>query len=397
MKFLFIGIALLFFNAFSENRVSFLKTSQVSVPLLLIDSTLCDGFDFPVGDNNGSEVYTAPDGKKYTGWGVTTKKTKSNNTEIFTGEDWNGKGGGNTDLGQPVYSIASGKVIFAGERIPSSGNIILVQHCYAENGLVITKYALYSFLHTIKVKKGDLINRRQIIGTIGKSENEEAHLHLEITDVSLLDNLSDYIPYVNNKTVEWVNAHYENCSDFIKAHRKISVPCKLDKLIVVHKSKFKCFVFSKGVLSQTYEIALGQQPIGPKEKQGDLKVPEGEYLICEKTKGPFSTATNWSAAYLGTRWLCITYPNTFDAQNALNKKTISQEQFNKISAATKAGVKPPQNTSLGGGIGLHGWIDEDWSNDSDRAQTWGCISFHNNDLNEFYDLVTLKTKVIIIP
>ncbi len=394
MKLLFAGLSFLFFGAFSS-KYSF-QTAIVSNAPYIMDSTLCDGFDFPVGDKNASGTYTTEDGKRYTGWSVTGKIGELNKKEIQTGENWNGKGGGNTDLGQAVYSIASGKVVFAG-IVSGLGNVILVEHRYAENGAVITKYALYRSFNTIEVKTGDIVNRRQKIGTIGKNENDEAHLHLEIRDFSLLNTLTNYIPNVNPKTVEWVKAHYENGSEFIKSHRKIMVPFKKDKLVLVDKSNFKCHVYAKGKLIHTYEIALGQQPIGPKEKQGDLKVPEGEYSICEKTKGPFNTANNWSAAYLGTRWLCLTYPNTFDAQNALNKKTITQEQFNKISAATKANVKPPQNTSLGGGIGLHGWIEEDWSNDSDRAQTWGCVSFHNNDLNEFYELVDLKTTVIIIP
>lgn len=394
MKLFFAGLSFLLFGTFHSNVL--LKNPVSSNSLSIMDSTLCDGFDFPVGDKNATGTYTAKDGKKYAGWSATGKIGELNKTEIQTGENWNGKGGGNTDLGQFVYSIASGKVVFAG-IVSGLGNVILVEHRYAENGAVITKYALYSSLNTIEVETGDLVNRRQKIGTIGKNENDEARLHLEIRDFSLVNTLTNYIPNVNPKTVEWVKAHYENVSGFIRSHRKIMVPFKKDKLVLIHKSAFKCYVYSKGILKQTYEIALGQQPVGPKEKQGDLKVPEGEYSICEKTKGPFSTANNWSAAYLGTRWLCLTYPNTFDAQNALNKKTITQEQFNKISAATKAGVKPPQNTSLGGGIGLHGWVDTDWSNDSDRAQTWGCVSFHNNDLNEFYELVTLKTTVIIIP
>lgn len=365
----------------------------------LMDSLLCDGFDFPVGDKNAQGTYTDPDGKKHTGWYVATKTAEEYELGIHTGEDWNGKGGGNTDVGQPVYSTAAGKVIFAGECPSPWGNVILIEHRFAENGNIIIVYSQYAHLKEIKIKKDDIVHRRQQIGTIGRGNKNEypAHLHFEIRKSNMLDFAVDYWPSSNEKDVEWVKAHYEDASKFIRAHRKIMVPAKKDKLVLIDKSEFKCYLFNKGNLVRTYEIALGQVPVGAKEKQGDLKVPEGEYKICERTKGPFSTATNWSAAYLGTRWMCLTYPNTFDAQKALIKKMITQEQFNKIEAATNAGIKPPQNTKLGGGIGLHGWIEEDWDNNSDRAQTWGCVSFHNNDLNEFYDLVDMKTTVIIIP
>lgn len=351
----------------------------LSIREQLMDSTLCDGFDFPVGDKNGAGTYTAPNGKKYTGWTV----KQNNKVEL-----WNGTGGGHTDLGQPVYAIASGKVVYAGKDPASPGKSIRLEHKYAENGKVITIHSEYSSLGGINVKEGDMVLRRQQIAAIGKDQDSITQLHFAAWKRTG-DEPDIVIPTTSSQIKE------ESGSAFIKNHRKLMPPYKKDKLVLVDKGKFKCYLYNKGNLVSTYEIALGQVPAGAKEKQGDLKVPEGEYRICEKTKGPFTH--NWSAAYLGTRWMCLTYPNTFDAQKALGKNMITREQYNKIAAATKAGIKPPQNTALGGGIGLHGWIEEDWSNDSDRAQTWGCVSFHNNDLNEFYELVNIGTTVIIVP
>jgi len=273
-----------------------------------------------------------------------------------------------------VYAIASGKVMFGGKD-ELGQNKIMLEHRFAENGKVKTVYSTYLCLGEIKVKQGDHVLRRQCIGNIGKSNDSITQLVFSIS----------------------AGAYLEQASAFIKQHRKTMVPFYKEKLVIVHKGGFKCYVYEKGKLQNTYEIALAQVPVGAKEKQGDLKVPEGEYQICEKTNGPFSTTNNWSAAYLGTRWLCLTYPNIYDAQKALDEKRITTAQFQKIVQAHKTGVRPPQNTSLGGAIGIHGWIEQDWANDSDRAQTWGCVSFHNNDLNVFYDQVNLKTTVIIIP
>lgn len=348
----------------------------------LMDSTLCDGFDFPVGDKNGQGIYTAPGGKKYTGW-IVDKHPDG------VGETWNGKGGGDTDLGQPVCAVAHGRVTDVVD------GVVAIEHRYVENGKIIKIHSFYDGLAGIKVHPGDMVKRRQPIGHIGHSTTDslaQAQLVL-IMYKGFGSNTNRYSGAGNYKRgIGDVNA-----SAFINAHRSIMVPYKKDRIVIVHKSHFKCYLYEKGVLKNTYEIALAQVPVGAKEKQGDLKVPEGEYQICEKTKGPFSTANNWSAAYLGTRWLCLNYPNTFDAQKALDEKRITAVQFKQIEQAHKAGVRPPQNTSLGGAVGIHGWIAEDWSNDSDRAQTWGCVSFHNKDLEEFYDRVQLKTTVIIIP
>jgi len=371
-------------------------TSFSSLHHQLMDSTLSDGFDYPVGDKNGKGFYSDSTGKKYNGWIAKKIPFELKGNVLCAGEDWNGKGGGNTDFKQPVYAIGNGKVIFADHLSSNYGKTILIEHRFTENGKIVKVYSFYCYLHELRVGKGELVDRRQQIGAIGINSSGEALLHFEIRKIETLDPDTDFILHLE-QTIEWLKQLYEECSSFIESHRQIVLPCKKEKLVLIDKGKFQCYIYQKGNLLRTYEIALGQVPVGAKEKQGDLKVPEGEYAICEKTRGPFSTATNWSAAYLGTRWMCLTYPNAYDAKKALDKKLINQTQYNNVVTASKSGTKPPQNTPLGGGIGLHGWIEEDWSNDSDRALTWGCISFHKNDLNEFYDLVEMKTTVIIIP
>lgn len=63
---------------------------------------LCDGFDFPVGKPDGKGYYRSR--------GLRLKSPR------HMGEDWNGNGGGNTDLGDPVYSVGHGVVTYAGRR-----------------------------------------------------------------------------------------------------------------------------------------------------------------------------------------------------------------------------------------------------------------------------------------
>src|SRR4051812_18122036 len=77
---------------------------------------LADGFDFPVGKPNADGFYKA---RGYTPNG-------------HLGEDWNGKGGGDTDLGSPIYSTARGIVIISENIGVGWGNCIIVRHAYRD-------------------------------------------------------------------------------------------------------------------------------------------------------------------------------------------------------------------------------------------------------------------------
>ena len=165
-----------------------------------------------------------------------------------------------------------------------------------------------------------------------------------------------------------------------------------DTLLIAYKSKYRMQLYYKGVLQKTYIIGLGQEPIGHKQLQGDNRTPEGDYRIIEKTVGPFTGAN----PYLGNRWMRLNYPNNADAQAGLEKKLITQDQYEKIVAANKKGIMPLKTTDLGGGIGIHGWYGE-WPGDDEQDITWGCISMQNSDVEDVYDRVGLQTRIIINP
>lgn len=122
-----------------------------------------DGFDFPVGPPNAKGYYNAQGfGKNY-----------------HLGDDWNGVGGGNSDLGDPIHVIANGYVVEASENGPGWGNVIRVVHYLKGKNQLVE--SLYAHCDTMLVKSGTWVKRGDKIGTIGNAHGTYwAHLHLEI-------------------------------------------------------------------------------------------------------------------------------------------------------------------------------------------------------------------------
>lgn len=360
----------------------------------LFDSVLCDGFAYPFGNGDGGGSYTdLASGETHHGWYIATHTGDVYSLGIHTGEDWNGKGGGNTDLGQPVYATAKGKVLAAKDYGAPWGHVVYMEHRFIENARLVTVYSLYAHLDRLVAKEGQVLDKRAIIGTIGTGHGSfPAHLHFELRKQSLKDYEVTYWPSSNGKDERWVKQHYYEPSAFIDAHRKLSLPCRYDTLLVAHKSAYKMYVFTKGHLFREFDIALSQSPVGHKAVEGDNRLPEGEYYITEKNKGPFYGTYK---DYFGPAWMRISYPNSYDAQAGYEKGIISREKRDAIVSCNRKGLQPPKNTGLGGGIGIHGWAG-DWP-DGNRRLTWGCISFRNRDLEGFYSLVPLGTKLFILP
>src|SRR5690554_7779162 len=101
-----------------------------------------NGFDYPVGKPNGSGYYNA-------------QKFTVNN---HLGDDWNGKNGGNSDLGDPIYSIANGYVVFAKNIGGGWGKVIRIIHFIDKDHAV---ESLYAHCDRIDVQKGDYVKKGQ--------------------------------------------------------------------------------------------------------------------------------------------------------------------------------------------------------------------------------------------
>lgn len=181
------------------------------VSIAYAEIPVSDGFDFPVGKPDGvGYIHGLPTDNN--GWDFLENEGTAINPIIHPGEDWNGDGGGDTDLGDAVYAISNGHIVAAEDYGSRWGNIVLIEHRLHDGTSVWSNYA---HLQDIIVSSGD-VSRGQQIGTIGKGYNNEynAHLHFEIRK-----NYLSPKNWPSGQTEVQVLANYYDPSDFIDYHR----------------------------------------------------------------------------------------------------------------------------------------------------------------------------------
>jgi murein L,D-transpeptidase YafK len=144
-----------------------------------------------------------------------------------------------------------------------------------------------------------------------------------------------------------------------------SAKVKADK-VVVAKAERTLTLMSQGKVIRSYKVALGGNPVGRKEQQGDHKTPEGHYVLDRRNaKSRFYKAIH------------VSYPNQEDRRRAADR-----------------GVSP------GGDIMIHGLPNGfRWLGAAHRAKDWtdGCIAVTDAEIDEIWELVPDGTSIEIVP
>ena len=168
---------------------------QIASPILLAGLPTAARFDFPIGSENGAFAYNA--------------QPFTQNRHL--GDDLNGIGGENSDLGDPIFAVADGEVLFADEAGPGWGNVIIVLHAYEENGARKFVQSYYGHVETILVERKQKVHRGEQIATIGTAGGIYwAHLHFEMREFT-----TPFIgPGYRDDPRGWIDP-----SAFIAAHR----------------------------------------------------------------------------------------------------------------------------------------------------------------------------------
>ncbi|SDH80145.1 L,D-transpeptidase catalytic domain [Pseudomonas flavescens] len=159
------------------------------------------------------------------------------------------------------------------------------------------------------------------------------------------------------------------CFTFSLASHAATAPASttatVDK-ILVEKSQRRLHLIGQGETLKSYRISLGKQPLGAKQREGDLRTPEGFYWIDWRRK-----SENYQLS------LHISYPNARDQ-----------------AQAKATGVKP------GSMIMIHGTpLDDEYPEWFFHTLDWteGCIAMKNADMREVWGLVKDGTLIEIRP
>jgi len=181
------------------------------------------------------------------------------------------------------------------------------------------------------------------------------------------------------KTTRWILILTLLCglAYFVISRRSIDLAMK--PRIEIHKSARQLVHVDAGGMQRKFPVALGSNPVAPKEVEGDGATPEGVYFICCK---------NPQSSYFLS--LGISYPGPRDAERGLAAGLISEAEGAAIRQADAEGRTPPWKTALGGEVFIHGRGSKpDW--------TLGCVALDDADMADLYDEVEVGTPVIILP
>lgn len=158
--------------------------------------------------------------------------------------------------------------------------------------------------------------------------------------------------------------------------------------IEVVKSARKLRVVEAGRTVASFSIASGRGGRGDKQRRGDNRTPTGTYHIID--------VNDASRFHL---FMQLDYPNVKDAFLALRRGLIDRPVFDHIVSARQSGKLPPQNTILGGQIGIHGLGDDenDEKLDLHRKLDWtqGCVALTNAQVRMLRSRVDVGIRVTI--
>ncbi len=131
-------------------------------------------------------------------------------------------------------------------------------------------------------------------------------------------------------------------------------------------------------------IALGRGGVARVHYKGDGRTPLGTFRVA------WINRNSRFHIFFG-----LDYPSDGQAEIALQRNKIDMDTYDSIRTAAYQGILPPQDTELGGYIGIHGlgrgsrWLQRvaDW--------TQGCIALSNEQIDRLARWVGIGSKVVI--
>lgn len=155
--------------------------------------------------------------------------------------------------------------------------------------------------------------------------------------------------------------------------------------VLVDDQEATLSVFRGNALLERFApISLGRAGAKTQRVRGDNVTPMGEFRI-----NRFNYESQWRT-FMG-----IDFPTPAHARMALEKGIYSQADYEDYFDFYRRNGHPPQNTALGGAIGIHGLGSADPDIHGRYHWTQGCVAVTNEQIDRLAELVGVGTRVVI--
>jgi murein L,D-transpeptidase YafK len=131
-------------------------------------------------------------------------------------------------------------------------------------------------------------------------------------------------------------------------------------------------------------IAIGSNGATWNKRVGDEKTPRGDFRILEVRPS--------ERFHL---FMSLAYPNMDHAERAFSDGRLAAAQYERIRQAWAGGGSPPQDTHLGGHIGIHGLGRGSLEIHGSVNWTDGCIALTNQQIEDLATRIQPGTRVRI--
>jgi murein L,D-transpeptidase YafK len=138
------------------------------------------------------------------------------------------------------------------------------------------------------------------------------------------------------------------------------------------------------VLKTFENIAIGSNGVSWSKQLGDEKTPLGRFSVTEVRE---------SKRFV--RFIAFNYPNLDHIQRAFDEGRIDLREYKAMKNMVERGRSPPQDTILGGHLGIHGLGAGSLEVHENVNWTNGCIALSNEQLAQLLPWVRPGIQVSI--
>ncbi|MAY70868.1 MAG: hypothetical protein CME82_05355 [Halomonas sp.] len=168
--------------------------------------------------------------------------------------------------------------------------------------------------------------------------------------------------------------------------RRAIVPDSSSEIwVLIDNQDSRLTVYRGGVeLARYSPISVGRGGAKSQRVMGDKTTPRGEFHV---------NRFNFDSKF--DIFIGLDYPTPTHARMALETGLYSQQDYDDYFDYYRRHRSPPQQTILGGYIGIHGVGDGDMDIHRNFDWTNGCVAVTNQEIRELSGLIDVGTRVVI--